>query len=75
MNHVPESVDRVRGKRGIVFGDLDIEERDRLAVVGLFERTMAEELSNLRRGLNARSYGPGPLGPPHVEGTVRDFYR
>ena len=74
----PESVDRVRGKRGIVFGDPDIEEDDRLAVVDLFERTMAEDkvqLSNLGRGLRSRSYRPGPLGPPDVEGTVWDFYR
>ena len=74
----PESVDRVRGKRGIVFGDLDIEEGDRLAVVDLFERTMAEDkvqLANLGRGLRSRSYRPGPLGPPDVEGTVWDFYR
>ena len=74
----PESVDRVRGKRGIAFGDPEIEERDRLAVVDLFERTMAEDkvqLSNLGRGLRSRSYRPGPLGPPDVEGTVWDFYR
>ena len=74
----PESVDRVRGKRGIVFGDPDIEEGDRQTVVELFERTMAEDkvqLTNLGRGLRARSYRPGPLGPPDVEGTVWDFYR
>ena len=74
----PESVGRVRGKRGIIFGDPDIEDRDRLAVVDLFERTMAEDkvqLRNLQRGLNSRSYRPGPLGPADVEGTVWDFYR
>ena len=65
----PESVDRVRGKRGIVFGDPDIEEGDRLAVVDLFERTMAEDkvqLANLQRGLDARGYRSGPLGPADV---------
>ena len=74
----PESADRVRGKRGIVFGDPDIEERERLAAVDLFERTMAEDkvqLVNLRRGLASRSYRPGPLGPADLEGTVWDFYR
>ena len=47
-------------------------------MVELFERTMAEDkvqLSNLGRGLRSRSYRPGPLGPPDVEGTVWDFYR
>ena len=74
----PESVDRVRGKRGIVVGDPGIEERERRAAVDLFERTMAEDkvqLANLRRGLASRSYRPGPLGPADVEGTVWDFYR
>ena len=44
----------------------------------LFERTMAEDkaqLVNLQRGLNARSFRPGPLGPTNLEGTVSDFYR
>ena len=39
---------------------------------------MAEDkaqLTNLQRGLGARSFQPGPLGPPDVEGTVWDFYR
>ena len=74
----PESVNMVRGKRGIVFGDPDIGESERWAVVDLFERTMAEDkvqLSNLQRGLAARSYRPGPLGPADVEGTVWDFYQ
>ena len=74
----PESVDRVRGKRGIIFGDPDAGDGERRAVVDLFERTMAEDkaqLENLRRGLHARSFRPGPLGPPDVEGTVRDLYR
>ena len=74
----PESAGRVRGKRGIIFADPDIAERDRLAVVDLFERTMAEDkaqLLNLQRGLAARSFRPGPLGPPDVEGTVWDFYQ
>ena len=74
----PESVDRVRGKRGIIFGGPDIGDGERRAVVDLFERTMAEDkgqLANLRRGLGARSFRPGPLGPPDVEGTVWDFYR
>ena len=68
----------MRGKRGIIFGDPDIEDRDRAAVVDLFERTMAEDkvqLANLQRGLDSNSYLPGPLGPADVEGTVRDFYR
>ena len=74
----PESVGRVRGKRGIVFSDPDIGDRERWEVVDLFERTMAEDkvqLANLQRGLNARSYRPGPLGPADVEGTVWDFYQ
>ena len=74
----PESADRVRGKRGIIFGDPDAGDGERRAVVDLFERTMAEDkaqLENLRRGLHARSFRPGPLGPPDVEGTVRDLYR
>ena len=74
----PESVGRVRAKRGIIFGDPDIEDGERAAVVDLFERTMAEDkvqLANLQRGLNARSYRPGPLGPVDVEGTVWDFYQ
>ena len=39
---------------------------------------MAEDkaqLLNHRRGLASRSFRPGPLGPPDVEGTVWDFYR
>ena len=74
----PESADRVRGKRGIIFGDPDAGDGERRAVVDLFKRTMAEDkaqLENLRRGLHARSFRPGPLGPPDVEGTVRDLYR
>ena len=74
----PESADRVRGKRGIVFSDPDIGDGERRAVVDLFERTMAEDkaqLLNHRRGLASRSFRPGPLGPPDVEGTVWDFYR
>ena len=74
----PESAGRVRGKRGIIFGDPDIGDRDRRAMVDLFERTMAEDkaqLLNLQRGLNARNFRAGPLGPPNVEGTVWDFYR
>ena len=74
----PESAGRVRGKRGILFGDPDIEDRERAASIDLFERTMAEDkaqLVNLQRGLNARSFQPGPLGPLDVEGTVWDFYR
>ena len=74
----PESPSRVRAKRGIIFGDHEIEERDRRAVVHLFERTMAEDklqLVNLQRGLYSRSYRPGPLGPPDAEGTVWDFYQ
>ena len=74
----PESADRVRGKRGVVFGDPDMGEGEREAAVDLFERAMAEDkaqLTNLQRGLGARSFQPGPLGPPDVEGTVWDFYR
>ena len=74
----PESADRVRGKRGIIFGDPDIEQSERRAVVDLFERTMAEDkvqLVNLRRGLESHSYRPGPLGPADLEGTVWDFYQ
>ena len=74
----PESAGRVRGKRGILFGDPDIEDHDRRAVVDIFECTMVEDkeqLVNLQRGLNARNFQPGPLGPPDVEGTVWDFYR
>ena len=68
----------MRGRRGIIFGDPDIEDRDRAAGVDLFERTMAEDkvqLANLQRGLNSSSYRPDPLGPADVEGTVRDFCR
>ena len=74
----PESADRVRGKRGIIFSDPDAGDGERRAVVDLFERTMAEDkaqLLNHRRGLASRSFRPGPLGPPDVEGTVWDFYR
>ena len=74
----PESASRVRGKRGIIFGDPDIEDRERQAVIDLFERTMAEDkvqLVNLQRGLGARNFRPGPLGPADVEGTVWDFYQ
>ena len=76
--HHPYSAGRVRGKRGIVFGDPDVKDGERGAVVDLFERTMAEDkvqLANLQRGLSARSYRPGPLGPADVEGTVWDFYQ
>ena len=74
----PESADRVRGKRGIIFSDPGAGDGERRAVVDLFERTMAEDkaqLLNHRRGLASRSFRPGPLGPPDVEGTVWDFYR
>ena len=74
----PESASRVRGKRGIIFGDPDIKDRERQAVIDLFERTMAEDkvqLVNLQRGLGARNFRPGPLGPANVEGTVWDLYQ
>ena len=74
----PEAAGRVRGKRGIAFGDPDLDEDEREAIVDLFERTMAEDkaqLTNLQRGLDSRGFQPGPLGPPDVEGTVWDFYR
>ena len=59
-------------------GDPDIEDRERRAVVDLLERAMADgkvRLPDLRRGLGASGYHPGPLGPADVEGTVRDFCR
>lgn len=74
----PDGAGRVRGKRAIAFGEHDIAAGEREAVVDLFERTMAEDkiqLANLQRGLNARAYRPGPLGPRDVEGTVLDFYK
>ena len=33
------------------------------------------QLLNLQRGLNARSFHLGPLGPPDIEDTVWDFHQ
>jgi phenylpropionate dioxygenase-like ring-hydroxylating dioxygenase large terminal subunit len=74
----PETVDRVRAKLGLIFyGDGWSQEAVDKAVT-LFNDTMSEDktvLTTLMKGINAKSYVPGPLAPADFEGNVLDFYR
>ena len=74
----PDTVDKVKIKRGIAFADPTIAEHDLQNAVELFERTMAEDklqLASLQRGLHSRSVDTAPLAPPDYEGNVWDFYQ
>jgi hypothetical protein len=74
----PDTADTVKVKRGIAFSDSDILERDRQAAIDLFERTMAEDQTQLARlqiGLKSRSVETAPLAPADYEGNVWDFYQ
>ena len=74
----PDTVDRVKVKRGIAFSDPDIPDRDREAAVDLFERTMEEDthqLERLQKGLKSRRLETAPLAPADYEGNVWDFYQ
>jgi nitrite reductase/ring-hydroxylating ferredoxin subunit len=75
---MPEAVDRVRAKTGLIFyGDHWTDaEIERAAV--LFRDTMAEDkavLVGLMRGMASQHHAAGPLAPADFEGPVLDFYR
>ncbi|HET6157057.1 MAG TPA: aromatic ring-hydroxylating dioxygenase subunit alpha [Dongiaceae bacterium] len=75
---LPDTVDRVRVKMGLVFFGDDWP-KDRIDwAVDLFQRTMAEDkavLVQLMRGLNSRYQQAGPLARADLEGSTWDFYK
>ena len=73
----PETVSTVRVKRGIAVLDSEISDVDLKNITDTFERTMAEDstqLSRVFRGLKSRYLDTAPLGPINYEGNVHDFY-
>ena len=74
----PHTSDTVKVRRGIAFLDPEIPDEELKAAVGLFERTMAEDmgqLSALQKGLKSKSAQTAPLAPADYEGNVWDFYQ
>ncbi len=74
----PHTSDTVKVKRGIAFLDPEIPGEELKAAVDLFERTMAEDMGQLRAlqtGLKSKSAETAPLAPADFEGNVWDFYQ
>ncbi len=74
----PDGPTRVRAKMGLYFYGDDWPPESVDEAVRLFHETMAEDkevLVKLQRALGSRYYEPGPLAPPDMEGTCRDFHQ
>jgi nitrite reductase/ring-hydroxylating ferredoxin subunit len=75
---MPETVDRVRAKMGLVFYGEGWSDAAVDRAVSLFKETMAEDkavLVGLMRGMTSKHHAAGPLAPADFEGPVLDFYR
>jgi nitrite reductase/ring-hydroxylating ferredoxin subunit len=75
---IPEAVDRVRVRMGLIFFGEGWSESAVGDAVELFKATMAEEkavLVGLMRGMASKHHAAGPLAPADFEGPVLDFYR
>lgn len=74
----PDGPSRVRAKMGLYFFGDDWPRESVDEAVRLFHETMAEDkdvLVKLQKALGSRYYEPGPLAPPDMEGTCRDFHQ